>query len=125
TLLHYTRDLERLAGYCARAGIPGWHALEAGHVRAYAAELHRRGLSGRSIQRRLSAARAFYRYLLREGHVARDPAAGVPAPKSARRLPQALSPDEAARLLAFEGSDPTAVRDRALLELLYSSGLRL
>jgi integrase/recombinase XerC len=87
--------------------------------------LHRRGLSGKSIQRALSALRSFYRYLLREKIVTCNPASGVSAPKSARRLPDTLNADQAARLVALEARDPLAVRDRAMLELLYSSGLRL
>jgi integrase/recombinase XerC len=94
-------------------------------VRLYVGELRHAGLSGRSIQRHLSSVRSFYRYLLREHLVTRDPAAGVIAPKSARRLPKSLSPDEAARLVAIDTNDDLALRDRALLELLYSSGLRL
>lgn len=125
TVLSYARDLERLRDFCRRRRIAGWQALEAAHVRLYAAELHKGGLSGRSIRRRLSAVRSFYRYLLREGRVAHDPAAGIGAPKSPRRLPKSLNPDETARLLGIASSDRLAHRDRALLELLYSSGLRL
>ena len=126
TVLNYVRDLERLAEFCRRRGIDDWRRVGAADVRLYAAEMHNRGHSGRSIQRRLSAARAFYRYLLREGEATADPAAGVRAPKAPRRLPKSLSPDEAARLLAFEaGDDARARRDAALLELMYSSGLRL
>ena len=88
--------------------------------------LHARGLSGRSLARTLSAWRAFYRFLAdHDRSLAEDPSAGIKAPKSPRRLPAALSPDEAARLVAIEGDDPLALRDRALFELAYSSGLRL
>lgn len=125
TVLNYGRDLARLRDFCRRRGVTDWRRLDAAQVRLYAAELHKSGLSGRSIQRHLSAARSFYRYLLREGRAARDPAAGLRAPKSRRRLPKSLDPDEAARLLGLEASDGLAVRDRAALELLYSSGLRL
>ncbi len=125
TVSSYGRDLARLLAFCRRRALADWRALDAALTRLYVAELRQQGLAGRSIQRHLSALRSFYRYLLREGEVARDPAAGIRAPKSARRLPKSLNPDEAARLLAFEPRDRLAVRDRALLELLYSSGLRL
>jgi integrase/recombinase XerC len=131
TLVHYGRDLALVARYCARHGIGDWAAFTPAQVRAFVAERHRQGLGPRSIQRTLSALRSFYRYLLREGRVARNPALGVPAPRAPRRLPRALSPDEAARLVALEGAAPGAAdgallaRDRALLELFYSSGLRL
>lgn len=125
TVAAYRRDLDRLCDFCRRRAIENWTNLDPSHVRLYIAELRRADLSGRSIQRHLSSMRSFYRYLLREGAVARDPAAGVPAPKSARRLPKSLSPDEADRLVSLEASDKLAIRDRALLELTYSSGLRL
>jgi integrase/recombinase XerC len=125
TVLNYGRDLDRLYAFCGRRAVADWQHLEPTHVRLYVAELHKAGLAGRSIQRHLSALRSFYRFLLREGAVVRDPAAGIGAPKSPHRLPKSLSPDEAARLLAIDARDPTACRDRALLELLYSSGLRL
>jgi len=92
----------------------------------YLATLHGRGLSGRSIARMLSAWRAFYRYVLeRDRSLNADPCAGLKAPKSPRRLPSALTPDEAVQLVAIDGIEPLDVRDRALFELAYSSGLRL
>lgn len=125
TLLSYRRDLTHLRDFCHRRGIDDWRELDTTHIRLHVAEMHKAGLAGRSIQRRLSAARSFYRYLLRENRVARNPAAGVTAPKSPRRLPKSLNPDETARLMELIAGDRTAVRDRALLELFYSSGLRL
>jgi integrase/recombinase XerC len=92
----------------------------------FIATLHGRGLSGRSLARMLSAWRAFYRFMLeRDRSLKDDPCAGIKAPKSPRRLPSALSPDEAARLVTIDGDDPLTLRDRALFELAYSSGLRL
>ena len=125
TVSNYERDLRCLADFCDRRGVANCSALDPAHVRLFVAEMHKAGLAARSIQRRLSAVRSFYRYLLREGLAPRDPAAGIAAPKSPRRLPKSLSPDEAARLLDIAASDAHSVRDRALLELLYSSGLRL
>jgi integrase/recombinase XerC len=111
--------------YCDAAGIAEWKRVTAAEVRGWVSAMHRHGLSGKSIQRALSALRTFYRYLLREGIVTRNPANGVSAPKSTRRLPGTLTADQATRLVTLEAADPLAVRDRALLELLYSSGLRL
>lgn len=121
----YRRDLAVLRDYCRRNRIRDWSRLSSAHVRAFAAERHRGGLSGRSVQRILSSVRSFYRYLLREGAVEANPALAVPAPKVPRRLPQTLDADQLARLLEIPPSDPLAIRDRALMELLYSSGLRL
>lgn len=125
TLFHYRRDLARCMQYCDGAGIDEWGRLSPAEVRGWVSVLHRQRLSGKSIQRALSALRTFYRYLLREQAVARNPASGISAPKSTRRLPATLSVDQVARLVALDASNPLAVRDRALLELLYSSGLRL
>ncbi len=121
----YRRDLDALRDYCRRNRIRDWSHLSGADVRAFAAERHRGGLSGRSVQRILSSVRSFYRYLLREGAVEANPALAVPAPKTPRRLPQTLDADQLARLLEIPPSDPLAIRDRALMELLYSSGLRL
>lgn len=122
----YRRDLAHAAHCLAHAGARGWSSLGAAEVQGYAARCHRLGLSGRSIQRRLSALRTLLDFLVREGLAAGNPARSVQAPKAARRLPKALDPDQVARLL--DGEPPRryeAVRDRAILELLYSSGLRL
>ena len=122
---NYRRDLEALAAFCDRAGVQAWPDLDEEHVRAFAAAGFRGGLSPRSIQRRLSAARSFFRFLLREKHVSRNPVTSVSAPKAARRLPENLDADRMARLLEIPGDTPLVRRDRAVLELLYSSGLRL
>jgi integrase/recombinase XerC len=119
----YLRDIEALR---TLAGATSLTALDTASLRRFLATLHARGLSGRSLGRVLSGWRAFYRYAIdRDPSLKGDPCAGLKAPKSQRRLPDALSPDEAVRLVAIEGRDPLAVRDRALLELAYSSGLRL
>jgi integrase/recombinase XerC len=119
----YVRDVGVLVALAGEGDIA---ALQRAEIARALATLHGRGLSGRSLARMLSAWRAFYRFLLeRDGSRRVDPCAGLKAPKSARRLPSALTPEEAAKLMAVEGHDALATRDRALLELAYSSGLRL
>lgn len=125
TCKNYRRDLVRLANWCDEQDVTAWTDLDDEHIRAYAAACFRRGLSPRSIQRQLSAARTFFRYLLREKKVRRNPVLSVSAPKSGKRLPENLDADRMARLLDIPGDGPLVVRDRAILELLYSSGLRL
>jgi integrase/recombinase XerC len=94
-------------------------------VRSYVAWRHRGGASGKTLQRELSALRSLYRYLLREGVVSHNPALGVPAPKTARKLPATLDPDQLCGLLDNGDEDPLSLRDTAMIELFYSSGLRL
>jgi integrase/recombinase XerC len=119
----YVRDATALA---AAAGDAELAKLTARDLRRLLATLHGRGLSGRSLARMLSSWRAFYRFLLeRDPSLGENPCAGLRPPRSPRRLPKALSPDEAVRLVAIPGDDPLALRDRALFELAYSSGLRL
>ena len=125
TCKHYRRDIDALRSWCDEAGIAGWSGLDSEHIRNYSATCFRRGLSARSIQRRLSAARTFFRYLLREKHVSHNPVQSVSAPKGAKRLPENLDADRMARLLEIPGDGLLVDRDRAILELLYSSGLRL
>jgi len=125
TLLNYRRDLETLAAFAAAQGVHEWRALDAIRARAFAATLHRRGLNGRSIARMLSAARSLYRFLIREGRATASPFSGVSAPKAGRRLPKALSVEQAVRLVEIPTENALAARDRAMLELFYSSGLRL
>ncbi|OLC67224.1 MAG: tyrosine recombinase XerC [Betaproteobacteria bacterium 13_1_40CM_4_64_4] len=119
----YLRDVGVLKALAGEAALT---ALPPAMLRRFLAALHARGLSGRSLARVLSGWRAFYRFALeRDPSLKDDPCAGLKAPKSARRLPAALSPDEAVRLVTIEGGDPLSIRDRALFELAYSSGLRL
>jgi len=125
TLQHYLHDLQGFLNYCTEAGIAAWADVDAQHVRGFVASHHRRGLSGRSLQRQLSAVRSFYKFLLREGVARHNPAQGIRAPKSGRKLPQPLDPDQVGRLLAPGEGRPEDIRDRAMMELLYSSGLRL
>jgi len=125
TCKHYRRDLEALLVFCDGEEVCAWGDLDSEHVRTYSAKCFRRGLSPRSIQRRLSATRTFFRYLLREKHVKTNPVVSVSAPKSGKRLPGNLDADRMGRLLDIKGDTPIINRDRAILELLYSSGLRL
>jgi integrase/recombinase XerC len=119
----YLRDVAELAG---AAGETPLTRLTRAEIARTLSTLHGRGRSGRSLARMLSAWRAFYRFILeRDRRLARDPCEGLKPPKSAKRLPSALTPDEATKLVALEGDDPLTLRDRALLELAYSSGLRL
>ncbi|MDB6014807.1 MAG: recombinase XerC [Gammaproteobacteria bacterium] len=137
---NYARDLAALVKYCDRNGLEDWTVLDNQHVRVFAAHSHAGGLSPRSVQRRLSAVRSFYEFLLRENQprrgdktvplsgVRRNPAHDVRAPKAAKRLPETLDPDQMARLLDIKADDRPGsfvLRDRAIMELLYSSGLRL
>ncbi len=125
TCTNYRRDLRALDNWCDEAGVASWDDLDSEHVRGWAAACFRRGLGSKSIQRRLSAARTFFRYLLREKHVRKNPVQSVSAPKAPQRLPGNLDADRMARLLDIKGDGPLVDRDRAILELLYSSGLRL
>jgi integrase/recombinase XerC len=125
TLSSYRRDLEQSQRFFSDQRLADWKEVTAHHLRALIAARHRAGIGGRSLQRLLSALRSFYRYLLREGAVGANPAIGIRAPKSPRRLPRTLDVDQTARLLDWDSNDPLAIRDRAMMELLYSSGLRL
>jgi integrase/recombinase XerC len=118
TCKHYRRDLNALSEYCGESGVSRWPDVDSEHLRAWSATSFRRGLSPRSIQRRLSAARTFFRYLLREKHVRTNPVQSVSAPKGAKRLPDNLDADRMARLLDIPGKGPLVDRDRAILELL-------
>lgn len=125
TSKNYRRDLESLLAFREYSGVDSWDGMDSEHFRAYSASCYRKGLSARSIQRRLSACRTFFRYLMREKQVRKNPVNGVSAPKGKKRLPGNLDADRMARLLDIPGSGPLIDRDRAILELLYSSGLRL
>jgi integrase/recombinase XerC len=122
---NYARDLAALVKYCDRHRLQDWTALDSQHVRTFAAHSHAAGLAPRSIQRRLSAVRSFCNYLVRERALPGNPAFEIRAPKAGRRLPHTLDADQMAQLLDVPPGDALVARDHALVELLYSSGLRL
>ena len=125
TASNYARDLRALAEFMERGNLADFHKVDSQHVRVFAARSHAGGLSPRSVQRRLSAVRGFFNYLLRERLVASNPALDIRAPKAARRLPGTLDVDQLNQLLDIPAEDALAVRDKAIMELFYSSGLRL
>jgi integrase/recombinase XerC len=122
---NYERDLTRLMEWCGTSGIDDWPRLDAHHIRSFAAAEHRRGGSARTIARRLSALRSFFNYLIREGELKSNPAAGIQAPRAKKRLPDTIDVDQMTRLLSFRADETLGVRDKAIMELFYSSGLRL
>ena len=125
TLSAYRRDLALLLSHVETLGLGAWDALQVEQVRTFVAAQHRRGLAPKSLQRLLSACRSFFRFLQREGRITLDPTTGLRAPNAPRKLPQVLDADEVVQLVQVEGESPIDRRDRALLELFYSSGLRL
>ena len=127
TITSYRRDLLVLAGMASETpGAPALQRLTMVHMRRYAAQVHARGLGGRSIARALSAWRTFYDYLINSDLCQLNPVIDVRAPKSGKRLPKALPVEQAVALAAArEGEGAEALRDAAIIELLYSSGLRL
>lgn len=125
TLDAYRRDLGRFIHWTDNHKLCQPDQISHADVRGWAAAEHRRGLSPRSIQRALSALRRWFRYLRREGLHDGDPTADVRAPKQARKLPRPLDIDQLTALLEIPEEDELAIRDRAMLELFYASGLRL
>lgn len=121
----YQRDLTRLATWLTERDIGRWQAVSNHDLRRYVATLSRDGLAGRSIARHLSATRSLYQYLLREKLATDNPALGVRAPKSGRRLPRVADVDQLNHLLDDQPDDPLEIRDLCMFELMYSSGLRL
>ncbi len=125
TIAAYRRDLYTLISFCQQNGLTDWSLLDLQLAQRYPARLHQIGLAISSIQRKLSAARSFYQFLITTQLHKANPFDGVRAPKLKRRLPQLLSVDELNDLLSEHDGTTISIRDRAILELLYSSGLRL
>lgn len=121
----YRRDLIAFADFLADDPCTCWRDVHSDHVLRFVAQRHRRGIGGRSLARALAAIRALYAWLLREGRADLDPAAGLRAPREQRQLPRTLQVEDLEQLLQLPGDDPLSRRDRAMLELFYSSGLRL
>lgn len=125
TVANYRRDLHAAAALFAEAGLQEWRAIDTHAVRAAVASRHRQGLAASSLARFLSSLRSFYVWLLREKLVEHNPAVGVRAPKQQRPLPKTVDVDQIAQLLDDDSTDPFAIRDVAIMEVFYSSGLRL
>jgi len=122
----YARDLKDYLAFASRHRVASWDQATPTLVDAYFAHLLERGLSGRTVARRRAALRGFHAHRARQTGTEADPLAGLPPPRRERRLPHALSVEDVERLLAQpEGDAPLALRDRALLELAYGSGLRV
>jgi integrase/recombinase XerD len=126
TVAAYRRDLERAGGELARAGAGDLTAAGPETLAAHLRSLTRRGLAPRSVRRALAALRGFYAHLVTVGERADDPAAPLEAPRLGRRLPKVLSESDVERLLAApDVATPRGLRDRAMIELLYATGLRV
>jgi integrase/recombinase XerC len=125
TLAAYRRDLLRLQTYCAEQKITTWSELQSHDVRQYIVFRNKSGVSGRTIQRELAAMRSFYRYQQKKGLLELNPFQNVRAPKSAKNLPRTLDVDQMAGLLDAPPDSVLEIRDLAMFELFYSSGLRL
>ena len=121
----YHRDLNYLQNYCIKKNIKKWSNLKSQQLRDFISDRHRKGISGRTLQRNLSSIRTFYRYLCKIDVVSINPAEGIITPKSARKLPKLLDVDQTFQLLGIKENDVLAIRDKAIIELIYSSGLRL
>jgi len=125
TLMAYQRDLDQLLSFLENEKIDQPNQVSQHHIRAFIAQRHRQGLGGKSLQRMLSAIRSLYKWMLREGIAEHNPASPVRAPKSPRHLPATLDADTIGQLLDIPCDTPLAIRDKAIMELFYSSGLRL
>ena len=125
TLSAYRRDVQAFSVFCAENDQTVWADIDETLVRRFVATQHRKGLSGRSLQRQLSAIRSLFNYLCRHHGLDNNPADDVPAPKSPKRLPETLGVDQLNNLLAVPEDDPLARRDHSMMELLYGCGLRL
>lgn len=125
TQQHYARDLGKLAAFAQKHNITCWTKIDAPLLRSWVASEHMRGVSGRSISRSLSAIRGLYRYLNREGLTSHNPANAMEAPKSRRKLPDVPDVDATQYFLNIKPECDIDYRDIAILELTYSSGLRL
>ena len=125
TISNYRRDLEKLTAHCLALKLSLWNELREHHLRSLVARLRQQGLSSRSLQRLLSSTRSFLRYLLKEQLIDQNPATAISAPKQSRNLPAVLDVDQLKHLLDSPPADILEVRDLAIMELFYSSGLRL
>ena len=125
TQRNYKQQLETMAFQLVQLGIEDWSSVDAAWVRQLASKGMRDGMKASSLATRLSSLRAFFDFLILRGEIAANPAKGVSAPRKKRPLPKNLDVDEVNQLLDVDEDDPLAVRDRAIMELMYGAGLRL
>ena len=125
TIASYRRDLNKLLRWMAAQNIADFNTLKAHHLLHFIATEHRSGLAASSLRRLLSSCRSFLRQLVRDGLLDHDPGSGVRSPKLRRKLPDLLAVDEIGPLIERSSDGPLGIRDRAMLELFYSCGLRL
>ena len=125
TVKSYQRDIKYLTCYCTDKSIHHWTDLKQSDIRSHIASRHRQGISSKSLQRELSAIRSFYNFLLKNRLADNNPAQHIKAPKQARKLPRTLDVDQIAGLLEAGTNSALEIRDLAMFELFYSSGLRL
>ena len=119
---NYARDISQLIKLADTTALKDLQNI---HIRRFIASLHSKGLGGKSIARMLSSWRGFFTFLVNRKGFTQNPVVGLRAPKSAKTLPQALSIEQASKLVDIGGDDVLSIRDHAILELFYSSGLRL
>lgn len=125
TLDSYQRQLKAVAELLTQEGISQWEEVDASTVRWLLSQSHKQGLSAKSIALRLVALRQFMQFLLRIGKIQVNPAQGIRAPKANKHLPKNIDAEQVAQLLNCDSNDPQDLRDLAMMELMYSSGLRL
>lgn len=125
TVSSYRRDLSEVAAALKKLDVSDWRGANPFNMRVVISEQHAAGLSGRSLARRLSAVRSLFKYLIKHRYIDANPVAEVPAPKDEKGLPETLQIEDIQRLFALEDNSILLLRDRAIFELIYSSGLRL
>lgn len=125
TLLNYQRQLDAIIELVEGMGLQNWQQCDAAMVRSVATRSRRKGLGAASLALRLSALRSFFDWMVSQGELPANPAKGIAAPKAPRHLPKNIDVDDVNRLLDIDLNDPLAVRDRAMLEVMYGAGLRL
>lgn len=125
TITNYQRNLAQFVELLENKNITSWSDLDSHHVRLTVKELHQKGIKARSIATKLSALRSFLNHLVQYDHLTHNPAKGIAAPKLDKPLPKNISVDEMFQLLDIDDQDPLSIRDQCMMELMYSSGLRL
>lgn len=121
----YRRDLEQFTAWAEKYALTDLASIDAQHIRDFIAQQHRQGLNRKTLQRRVASIRQFMQHLLHRGLIKTNPAVDISPPKQGKRLPETLGVDTISQLLTMPDDTVLAIRDKAIIELFYSSGLRL